>query len=723
MTRRLLEWAAACLDRRLEDCRIALRSNHGHRDPRYRLAHLLIASADEAMSEADEGLILSYAPREEGRVHLRALHDATMDAATRCPDMVPAAPRWHEVPSASLLPCLPHPSLKASFFEELAQGRASSREAREDALRLAQASWLLLPRTEEPPNPSDLATHLDAICLPLVEAARKGAPSAEGAETFEKEIRHRLHPDRLPPMRAHGLLHGDFRFANLLVPPSEDGLPPALKLIDWEFAGNSPLLFLDPIHFVLDLTSSLTRTLAPEAPVPRRLFDLALDPMLVEWLAPWIDVPMEPRLLAELVAVHGAWVAARRLRLFPHEDPVLAIRELMEAWKGLDDWCKAAPRSPKAPWSRWLLARTEEEKRQRQLRIDRLRAEENRADMHRSGHDDATRRLGEVLQERDELTEALARLSAGHDELGDERDRLLVARDDLDEALATETKALQRSEEALFLLRHAYCRAIGVSEGNAARLDAGILQAIEEALHPHRGDLNYLSTLRAHVDVERYRDWFAELALHRPIEGARVLVLGCGSGPELAMLAELGAETLVGMDLDPTLLALVRLRAERRGGAVHGDGERLPFARESVDLVILSHVLEHVREPARVLAEAWSTVAPGGLLYLEVPNRWAWREQHTGIPLVAWLPAGLREASCRLLASTWGARNPAFRRLVMGMVGDFHAFDRRALKALVSSLSPPPNEVLFEGRQGHERAAKSSFPPRITAWRLYLRRR
>lgn len=38
------------------------------------------------------------------------------------------------------------------------------------------------------------------------------------------------------------------------------------------------------------------------------------------------------------------------------------------------------------------------------------------------------------------------------------------------------------------------------------------------------------------------------------------------------------------------------------------------------DVVILSHVLEHIPDPGRYLAELGTNIAPGGILYIEVPN-------------------------------------------------------------------------------------------------------
>lgn len=52
------------------------------------------------------------------------------------------------------------------------------------------------------------------------------------------------------------------------------------------------------------------------------------------------------------------------------------------------------------------------------------------------------------------------------------------------------------------------------------------------------------------------------------------------------------------------------------------DGHDLPFADGSFDGVICQAVLEHVLEPQRVANEIWRVLAPGGLVYSEVPFLW-----------------------------------------------------------------------------------------------------
>lgn len=46
----------------------------------------------------------------------------------------------------------------------------------------------------------------------------------------------------------------------------------------------------------------------------------------------------------------------------------------------------------------------------------------------------------------------------------------------------------------------------------------------------------------------------------------------------------------------------------------------LPEVRGRFDVIVLSHVLEHIREPRPVLDLIREALAPGGILYIEVPN-------------------------------------------------------------------------------------------------------
>jgi SAM-dependent methyltransferase len=107
--------------------------------------------------------------------------------------------------------------------------------------------------------------------------------------------------------------------------------------------------------------------------------------------------------------------------------------------------------------------------------------------------------------------------------------------------------------------------------------------------------------------------------------GARVLDVGCGRGITLAALAERGCEAH-GVELGPDALRGIDPRVQVRvAPALAAAGYPAGF----FDLVLIWHVLEHLREPDAALAEAHRVLRPGGRLVVAVPNfasaqaRWA----------------------------------------------------------------------------------------------------
>ena len=98
---------------------------------------------------------------------------------------------------------------------------------------------------------------------------------------------------------------------------------------------------------------------------------------------------------------------------------------------------------------------------------------------------------------------------------------------------------------------------------------------------------------------------------------ARVLEIGCGSGPVAAMLAQRpDVAEVVGVDPSPVMLEKAR---ELRGHIPHlsfheGDGRSLSIENMSFDTVVLHSTLTHVPGPERVLSEAFRVLRSGGKL-------------------------------------------------------------------------------------------------------------
>ncbi|MHA6764495.1 methyltransferase domain-containing protein [Streptacidiphilus sp. PAMC 29251] len=104
--------------------------------------------------------------------------------------------------------------------------------------------------------------------------------------------------------------------------------------------------------------------------------------------------------------------------------------------------------------------------------------------------------------------------------------------------------------------------------------------------------------------------------------GDRVLDLGCGSGHELALLEEDGA-LAVGIDSSAVMLNASRSRLTDRdlpARLAQAEGGRLPFRPGVFDVVRIERVLQHVADPAAVLAEARRVLRPGGTLGVCEPD-------------------------------------------------------------------------------------------------------
>ena len=96
-----------------------------------------------------------------------------------------------------------------------------------------------------------------------------------------------------------------------------------------------------------------------------------------------------------------------------------------------------------------------------------------------------------------------------------------------------------------------------------------------------------------------------------------VFEVGCCSGGILLPLKEIG-KTVAGCDMDEEYLDFGRRRGlELITGTAKTVGKT---RRESADLVILSHVVEHYVCPQEELIDAIQLVRPGGFLVIEVPG-------------------------------------------------------------------------------------------------------
>jgi SAM-dependent methyltransferase len=119
------------------------------------------------------------------------------------------------------------------------------------------------------------------------------------------------------------------------------------------------------------------------------------------------------------------------------------------------------------------------------------------------------------------------------------------------------------------------------------------------------------------VERHRYTDyapWMPAVMGFNDFAGARLLEVGCGMGTDLLQFARGGAK-VTGVDLTPRSIEISRqhLSVYGEGGDFAiSDGENLPFADESFDIVYSNGVLHHTPDTAGAVREVHRVVRTGG---------------------------------------------------------------------------------------------------------------
>ncbi len=133
------------------------------------------------------------------------------------------------------------------------------------------------------------------------------------------------------------------------------------------------------------------------------------------------------------------------------------------------------------------------------------------------------------------------------------------------------------------------------------------------------------------------------------LSGDAVLNVGGSAGIIDNYLSEYVGR-VVGLDIDA--IAVKHAHDTYRKENLHAlvaDALRLPFASESFDVVICSHVYEHVPDARKMMAEIDRVLKVGGVCYFAAGNRLAVHEPHYQLPFLSILPRPLAHLYLRAL--------------------------------------------------------------------------
>ncbi|MBB5519141.1 bifunctional 2-polyprenyl-6-hydroxyphenol methylase/3-demethylubiquinol 3-O-methyltransferase UbiG [Amphiplicatus metriothermophilus] len=135
----------------------------------------------------------------------------------------------------------------------------------------------------------------------------------------------------------------------------------------------------------------------------------------------------------------------------------------------------------------------------------------------------------------------------------------------------------------------------------------------------------------------------------RPLEGLRLLDVGCGGGLVCEPMSRLGA-TVVGIDAAPANIEVAKLHAAEAGLDIDYRAATLEALLEAgeppFDIVLNLEVVEHVADPAAFLKDSAALVKPGGLMIVATINRTlkAFALAKIGAEyILRWLPRGTHD--------------------------------------------------------------------------------
>ena len=139
--------------------------------------------------------------------------------------------------------------------------------------------------------------------------------------------------------------------------------------------------------------------------------------------------------------------------------------------------------------------------------------------------------------------------------------------------------------------------------------------------------------------------------LRAPLDGLRLIDIGCGGGLVSEPMARLGAQ-VTGLDASEANIKTALTHADEQGlsidyrtGTVEG---LIASGEDGFDIVLNLEVVEHVADPAQFLKDSANLLKPGGLMIVASLNRTA-KALATAVIgaeyVLRWLPRGTHDWS------------------------------------------------------------------------------
>ncbi|MHB8628930.1 MAG: class I SAM-dependent methyltransferase [Aggregatilineales bacterium] len=115
------------------------------------------------------------------------------------------------------------------------------------------------------------------------------------------------------------------------------------------------------------------------------------------------------------------------------------------------------------------------------------------------------------------------------------------------------------------------------------------------------------------------------IAHYAVLQGALILVDGCGVGMEVGQFRQRYTPRVEALDIEPVRVVETRRLAPH---ALVAAAEHLPYPSDRFDVILSNEVIEHVQDDRLAAAEMVRVTRPGGRIVIFCPNRWYPFETH-----------------------------------------------------------------------------------------------
>lgn len=152
---------------------------------------------------------------------------------------------------------------------------------------------------------------------------------------------------------------------------------------------------------------------------------------------------------------------------------------------------------------------------------------------------------------------------------------------------------------------------LSLSIDNQLKIDNRLKDDYDDYFYSTEGELEW----RRLSSIDKTKNI---IALCSAVAHKNILEIGCGDGAILKRLSELQfGESLYGLEVSPTAIALTNEKSiDSLTECKPFDGYNIPYKDNTFDLAILTHVVEHVEYPRRLLREAGRIA---DFIFIEIP--------------------------------------------------------------------------------------------------------